>query len=245
MLLKEWIRHFGIRGILFDLDGTVLDTPKTFKNAVANYISFVTNLNPDLKKDQVGETLKKVDDELRTTFAVSPKRWPFVATTLAEIYGERTRKAFVGGLPILMDIYQTAPDPLPGGLATLATFRQATDNLGVITNASEEWTDLKLRVSGISQIFKHKIIVPETTLKKKEHWQSGVKRINCLPHEVLAIGDDLERDIGPAHEAGIRYKIHILNGSPYWRGREAGVLPPETIQINGIGKVVETLIGTL
>ena len=34
-------------------------------------------------------------------------------------------------------------------------------------------------------------------------FERALERANCVPHEVLYVGDSLERDIGPASELGI------------------------------------------
>ena len=60
-LLDNWLLRRWIKVILFDLDGTILDTGKLFRTQVAAYAEYVENRLPALKNGHsLLENIKKL-----------------------------------------------------------------------------------------------------------------------------------------------------------------------------------------
>lgn len=237
--LKQWLDERGIKAVLFDLDDTLLDT-STFVLAQRDlYVDYLHNVLPAISRAELMEKVYAADLVAFATHAVSIPRWQALAELVAKQYPTEPSTIFTDGVPILTTIYTAAPEMLPGAEDTIRLFADTKKKLGLVTNANERWTYLKLRTHGLDTIFDHVEVADEYFSKGSENWKRAIEALGVNPNEVLVIGDSVTGDIRAAKEAGVNYTVLLPSPVP---GFSTGVVPDGVIQAPSIGKVLEVLL---
>lgn len=237
--LGDFLISHNIDLVLFDLDGTVLDTGPVFQQQMQAYVDFVVKKVPQLATDHVGQNLRGLNTELYKTQSVSSQRWVSVAEKLGHIYGPPAKQAFIEGLPLLMQIYTTSPPPFPGAIDTLKAFQNTIVKTGLVTHAEENWTHIKIWDNHLENYFDDIRIVSEHDFKGPEHWQASVTYFGTTPKRTMVIGDNLAGDIIAAHKIGVKYKVWLPNS---WSVYSEGDEPKGTIPVKSITEVIPTLL---
>lgn len=238
--LAEWMKHNGVKAVLFDLDDTLISTSPLIRELEDRYVTYVVGQQPTLSPHEVLDTLRREDTAVFTSHSVSKARWSALAHKLVDVYGPDTEDAFHTGLAIFMSLYSTVPRMLPGAMDTVQTFRCVAEKMGVVTHADEYWTSLKLHKTGLSTFFDQVYVVPDNDHKNGEHWAKAIEQLGVKPHEVLVIGDSVTGDITAASRAGVK---HLVLVPSQWSPYGAGVVPDGTIAVSGVDQVVDALIG--
>lgn len=240
--LKEWLNNHKINVVLFDLDDTLIITRDIFQKQMRRFIEFASALLPDCDATDLWSNLEQINDNAFKTFAVTPKRWAVVVERMSELYGSRSREVFRQGLPILMEIYKILPKFHEGALPALEQFSSTGIAMGLVTHANEDWTNFKLEGLNLRHYFRHILIVDQDKHKGLEDWQKAIELFEAKPENALVIGDSLPGDIRAAASIGVK---HLLWIPSQWRMYNFGEIPEGTIKIEGIGKIVETLINQI
>jgi len=232
---KEVLTRLGIKGILYDLDDTLIYTAEIFGRWMGIYADVIAR-EIGLDREMFYTTLSRINDEEYKKMGVSPLRWNMVVNRLEETFGDETG-VIVGGLDILLNIYRTVPRARPGLLTTLQTMREAGQKQALITHANVEWTDWKIDSLGIRDWFDTILIADENGHKGAEHWTSAMARSGLLPRECLVVGDNLNGDVIPAATLGAR---RVWMPSP-WSVYRDGVVPEGTVQIGEFDELLGAL----
>lgn len=240
--LTEWANTNGIKAVLFDLDDTLVSTSPVIRELEERYVKYVASQQPELSPQHVLETLRQADASVFASHSVSKARWSALAHKLVDTYGAQTEETFHQGLAIFMSLYSTIPPLLPGAIDTVSALRCAVGKMGVVTHADEYWTQMKLHKTGLSTFFDHVHIVPDDDHKNVEHWRQAIEALGVKPNEVLVIGDSIRGDIQAASEAGVQ---HLVLVPSMWSPYGSGALPEGVINVAGIDKTIDALIGTM
>lgn len=240
-LLESWLRFRDIKLVLWDLDDTILNTVVEFTGQMDKYIDSINSQLPQHSKDDLWQLLRKTNNEAYKTSAVSPKRWIEVAKNMAKSLNV-DEDVLNKGLPILMEIYETAPEFLEGSEDALKTFKKMGLPMGLVTHATEEWTKIKIEERGLQKYFDEIHIVNETKFKEAEDWKKAIDSFGVDPKNVLVLGDNLTGDICAVHSIGVG-KIVYFPG--LWSVYSSGEIPQGTIVIEkGIKALIDTLISS-
>jgi len=238
-LLRFWLESRGIKLILWDLDDTILDTECVFSKKVNEYLDYIDSQLPQYQKDFLSKRLEEVNNEAYKTLAVSPNRWIKVAKDLSEVLSSE-ETIFISGLPILMEIYKTAPELNEGAIDALETFKSMNLPMGLVTHATEEWTKLKIKERDLYKYLDKIFIVSETKFKEANDWQIAIDSFSVKSEEVLVLGDNLAGDIRAVDLIGVKHKVYFPGE---WSVYNSGNIPDGTIIIkDGIKALINRLV---
>ena len=230
---REKLDKLGVKGILYDLDDTLIYTAEIFyywMNEYADIVSFELGI----EREMFYKTLSAVNDEEYRRMGVSPSRWR--AVRLGKMY-DGGRSVVEGRLDVLMNIYKTVPRMRPGVRAALGTLKELGFRQALITHANEDWTMWKLDKLGLWDNFDAIFIADENGHKSAQHWNKGMDMLGLTPNKCLVVGDNLGGDITPAASLGART---IWMPSP-WSVYRAGTVPEGTVQIGEFNEFLEAL----
>ncbi len=238
IILKEWLGSRGIKAVLFDLDDTLLDSHALYSGKISEFKAFLHASVPDVSPEELDRAVDEADMTVFGTHSVSNERWGGLVTLVCAKY-RLPPETYREGLGILLSIYEQSPGLFPKALETLQFFRQSTARLGLVTHANREYTELKLRETGLGEMFDHVEIADEWGNKNSGHWQKAIATLGVQPQEVLVIGDSIQGDMRAAREAGVVHLVHLP--SP-WEPYQRGDMPEGVIEASGIHTVIDTLI---
>lgn len=185
------------RAVLFDLDGTLVDTAREIVAAVNRAVAPLTagrSLPYDLVRSWIGNgtivlfrrALRHcgIDDAaLDAEFEV---RWPGFQQAYADTCG-------------------TCSEPYPGALACLRQLRQSGRRLGIVTNKEATFTERLLRAHGLREWFE--VVVSGDTLPQRkpapQPVQFALAALGVERTQGLFIGDSMV-DLRTGAAAGVR-----------------------------------------
>lgn len=225
---KERLDNLGIKGVLFDLDDTLIFTSEIFSQCMQEYADLVAK-RMGLEKTLVLEVLRAINDEEYKKMGVNPRRWRAVVEKLAERFSG-FEGVIIENLDILLKIYSIEPRIRRGARAVLEIFRGSGVKMGLVTHANVEWTYFKLNNLGLWDYFDQVVIVDENGHKKADDWRRGMDALELFPEKCLVVGDSLSGDIRPGDELGART---VWLPSP-WSVYRQGEVPEKTVQIDEI-----------
>ncbi len=184
----------GVRGILFDLDGTLVDSAPDIASAANNMLRTLGEepAAPDQIRTWIGNGLPKLVKRALTK----------------EFEGEPDTTLFEKAMPILMQHYErdVCVDSYlyEGVLETLQALHDQGFILGCVTNKAASCTLPLLNQLKIDQFFTS-IVSGDTCTNKKPHPDPilfGLKEMGLEPNNSALVGDSAH-DIHAAHAAKI------------------------------------------
>jgi phosphoglycolate phosphatase len=182
-----------VRGILFDLDGTLVDSAPDIAAAVNELLA--TRGLPPLSlsdiKSMIGDGVRKL---IERAFAASGT--PFSATELDQAH--ETMK------PIYLRHVTDLATLMPGVRETLAHFHMAGIAMGVVTNKPQLAARQVLLHFGLTEFFG--VIVGGDAVSHQKPAPDGLlmalDRLHANPGDALMVGDRIA-DAGAARAAGM------------------------------------------
>ena len=221
--LREWFVEKGITYVLFDMDGTLIDTPSHFLTRMHTYCDFLAQKS-GITENELFDVFMDGIISLRDEFNVQPTVLDVPARVLAKmcgIEGDELEKE----IDELMSMYETAPEVFPEAVNQVRVVRDAGMDMAVVTQAAEPWTRLKSKY--FPGLFKDYVCTPTDKPKNIEAWMRGMEKIKAIPEEVMIVGDSWTSDILPALEMGAKMVVWIRNGED--PKNHDGVIEIETI----------------
>lgn len=182
-----------LKSVLFDLDGTLLDTAPDFIFAV-NQLRKEENLAP-LPDNDIRNTVSNGANaliELAFSIKTEHNNFPELRQRLLQLYSENLSRYTL---------------PFPGIIKTLQFLKQQQVPWGVVTNKPEIYTIPLLQAMTFPEA-PHTIICPEHVREKKPHPESlllACQKLDCDPQQSLYLGDHV-RDI----QAGINANMPTI-----------------------------------
>lgn len=176
--------------VLFDLDGTLLDTAADFVHA-ANQLSKELGQNPITVEELRPAVSHGLVEIMHTCFKISPdhSQYPILAKKLLMLYEQSIC---------------TYTQPFPGILDLLSALEKQNIRWGIVTNRPSHYTALLLEATD----FKSRascIVNGDTTPNPKPHPDPlfyACKQLAVEPQQCIYIGD-AERDIQAGKAAGM------------------------------------------
>jgi phosphoglycolate phosphatase len=189
-------RRFRTRAVLFDLDGTIVDTAQDLAAAANRMLADLGRapLGEDVVRDYIGKGVVNLvhrcveatggggEDERRHALAVFERH-------------------YIAGIADLSR-------PYPGVVEGLAALDQAGIALGVVTNKAGRFTLPLLELTGLRRYF-GVVVSGDTVERKKPHADPvlyAAAKLGASPAETLMVGDSLN-DVLSARAAGCRVVV--------------------------------------
>ncbi len=237
-VFKDWVQKNGIEAILFDFDGTLIDTSKIFINQTGAFFDFAANSLPAFDEEVFEKRFRELEDIAFDLIGISPRHWHYILDELAKEHGDAIKE----GGAIFEKIYTSAPDIFDGVKEILDLCKKVGLKIGLVTHASKEWTDIKLTHHNLSVYFEHVVTLDPETHKHKgtEHWQQAIQLFGVNPEHIMVVGDSLSSDINAAHRAGVKKLVWVQSD---WHRSNTGDVPSGVYKVKGIESLIETLIG--
>jgi phosphoglycolate phosphatase len=179
-----------LRAVIFDLDGTLVDTADEF-------VPVVQNLRAEHGREPM--------DPQRIRASVSSGARALVSLGLdlhedaPEFESKRLRL-----LELYAEVLGTMASPYPGITALLAQLQQRGIGWGIATNKPRAFTEPLLARLAI-QPPPGSVVCPEDVSNRKPHPESlyrNCRELQCAPHEAIYVGDHA-RDIEAGRRAGM------------------------------------------
>ncbi len=223
-LLEKIVKENDIKGILIDLDNTVLHTSRYY---IETEKSLSLSLIEKIEIDTVGEDfaismaaiMKRQYIERHGQAILVTDRYmyaleEYLGFEQAEIYRD-----FV--CEYLKDFYEVSPEIIDGSLEVSKKIMELELPYIYTSNAQENWTIVKVKgfeeELGVQGIMYNAIDIDK--VKDEDDWNRSADMIDIPIEKSLIIGDSLEADIMAGIRAGCRNLV--------WIGGDLEMLPLE------------------
>jgi len=215
-----------IRAVLFDLDGTLWDRDKAFRQLVEGQYQTFPQLAAVHRPAFIGRMLE-LDDH-----GLGDKR-----TAYARVVSELGLESDLATLlyDSFLTEYFSFVEPFPEVLATLRWLRNRTIKLGIITNGTIAMQERKIESLGLAPLMDVVLISERESVRKPDRaiFERGLSRLGVDSAASWFVGDHPDADIRGASEAGL---------TAVWR-RSWGQADHATHTITSLDQLIPLLIG--
>lgn len=209
-LMNEVVVSRGIRAFLFDLDDTLVSTNDVFRLRMEQFAANAAFIS-GRESEVVSQTLRDALDALRHTMGLDHDLMEVgahIALRRVEIDPESIQAQHA--IAQLLEIYSGKDYRQFHGVEnTLAMLHGTRADTHVVTHASQESTQGKLRAAGLSGRFSQVFCVDPKGKKDEFAWKSVIDTLQLQPSQVFVVGDNWTSDIAPAVAIGVPKK-HII-----------------------------------
>ncbi len=203
-----------IKAVFFDLGDTIHDEQSAIAAAIANACDYAVTQSPGITVTGLGEAyLRELRDaEQETRRWTATRAGPATGIGLGHRLWERALEKCGVASPILahavachyelsrMRALKLLPDALPAlqGL-------QGRVRTGVIAEGSPGIVGEELTLLDLRELLSLVVVDQEVGYLKRDPqlFLHAVREAGCEPGEAAHVGDSLESDVAPAHEAGL------------------------------------------
>ena len=238
-----------IRGLLFDLNGTLIDIrtdegdPQTWRTT-ADFLGYHgVRITPEHLRIRYTELNRKQRRE-------SPEPYPeFDAVKVfRDIIAETGRETGSGRLGrCCAQVFRAASlrQLVPyHGTARILDQLQKKYRLAAVSDAQKLWAIPELRMTGLDAFFETAVISGDLGFRKPDSrlFEIALRRLRLAPDEVIFTGNDMFRDVYGAHRAGLKTVFFKSNQGDH---RFHGADPDYIIyQIEELPRAIEFLSGS-
>lgn len=196
---ERWVRHAGV---LFDLDGTLLDVSAGIREGVAALHAEVGGGRSfDVMFDAWMTADKKFDPEIHPSADNTALR----RARVREVFGQAVDD---GAADVLFEIYRRAQERkwalFDDALPCLDALQGMA--IGVVSNGDGAQQRAKLVKTGIAVRFRCIVVSAEVGASKPEAsiFLEACRGLGCSPGDVYLVGDRYETDALGARRAGLK-----------------------------------------
>ena len=229
-----------LKGIFFDLDGTLVDYDASVEAAFDEAYALVTRYHPKLER----AAFRRHFDGTLLVSVVAEQRGESLYLSRLERFRQVLKRM---GYPDevlaqrLQDVYSTVR------LTSLVLFSDAAPaldelapayHLGLITNGPGAVQRAEIQALDIGRYFRHILVSEEVGYSKPapEIFWRALETAEIVPEEALFVGDTPETDIVGAQRAGLRTVWLNRSGRPW----PNDLLPPDH-RISSLSELSELL----
>jgi FMN phosphatase YigB (HAD superfamily) len=233
-----WLKTKGIRGLLLDLDDTLIKTSEIFNAAKAEVFSLYSKVLPNLSPDEISTIFANASMIGYQEHAVNPVKW---RRTILEFEAalQIQNSLSEDAIKLLEGIYNSPIEFEEGAKLFLELIKSWQMKVGLVTHANVEWTLFKLKLLGLSDFFDLVEIVDENKAHKDHFdWQQAAEKMEIPAAKLLAVGDNIRGDVQSASTAGFGVVVWIdkKNGWQYYR---EGNLPAGVLVASALNQLLQ------
>lgn len=209
--------RMNIESVIFDLDDTLFLTQKYYSDEIqdiARYVLEITNDNSNTVQTISDKVVQKHHKQGKPVLINT-----LIQSTLLDIYGKdikRKEEIFKYIDRSAKKFYKNIPQLRQGTLEVLNKITNINIPIGIYSHAQNDWTERKVKYIQKMYLEKYdeeiKIPFYSTPIEKKkdeEGWRDAFKAFNFNPESTLVVGDNLQSDILPAKNIGVRNLVMI------------------------------------
>lgn len=220
--------RFQVKLVMFDLDGTLLDTaPQIAEAANRMLVALGKQMLPQaLISTFIGEGVQNLIKRCLT----------------GHVHAEPEAELFAKAQPLYHDFYAANANdsqPFSGALSALNQLKTLGYHLACVTNKPEAFTLPLLEKAGLAGFFE--IVVSGDTLPKKKPDPLPLlhicQKLGVLPAEAMLVGDS-ETDIQAAHAAGC-FVVTVPYGYNQGRAIDAATVDATVQQLTEVANLLE------
>lgn len=237
--MAELIAAEKINNVALDFDDSIICTKEIFRQRMDEIYRTLAEV---LVGVAIKEEIEALNNEAYAKHFVNPKRWDVVLGQFQTRHPEVPDPMIADCLRVLGKIYTTVPALKYGAIETLATLVDRGYSLGLVTHAYTDWTDFKLRETGLRQFFPDgKVAICDMDGPKGvEEWSKALSALGFDTGQTAVVGDSVRSDILPAYGAGIR-QLYWIREPDAW-SVQLGNPPNGTTQLGGIHELTKFLL---
>ena len=200
-----------IKGLLFDLNGTVIDiytseSDEQIYRTVSNFLDYwQIRISPQLLKEEYFNGLRQQKND-------SAEEFP--EFDVVKLFSEIIQK-YSSGIINLPDpetvaiLFRAAGryklERYDGVYSTLKILSE-TYPMAAVSDGQTVWALPELQSAGLDRFFQFTIVSGDHGFRKPDPrmYQMALERMNLKPEEVIFVGNDMYRDVFGAHEIGMK-----------------------------------------
>jgi len=221
-----------IKGILFDLDNTLIDFLKMKKKCCEKSVSAMIKSGLPLKKDEALEILYKIYEKYGIEYQKIFQEF------LKETIGNVDYKILAEGIVAYREVKNSMLVTFPNVVSTLRKLKN-NFRLGVVSDAPKLQAWLRLAELEIIDFFDVVVALADEGKEKPSiiPFLRAAKELNLKPEEIIFVGENPEKDIKGAKSVGMKTAF-ALYGMTYKE-------PPKKIDADYILKDFSDLLKIL
>lgn len=201
--LRHLFEKRGITWLATDFDDTLIDTKALFIRKMQIFSQSIGEM--------VGESSETVFDfmaaalrQLRREFHVHPTLLHETGRiTALRFRNEREVVDFGPQFDDLLTVYRSPVPVFESVSETLNLLRESGLRLALVTNADQDWTNIKLAGAGLLQTFDAVKSIPSYIRKDSDAWKRALDSAGIAMQNVLVVGDSWESDVQPVLSLGV------------------------------------------
>ncbi|MFW9903645.1 MAG: HAD family hydrolase [Candidatus Thorarchaeota archaeon] len=198
-----------IKGVVFDIDGTLLNHEQALERALTNFYSLMKKSIPHSRFNEFfltwkENTVKYINEYLSGRLSFQQQRILRVQSVFNKWEYPLTSDKAMELFKIYLNEYENNWSLYEDVVPCLTRLQHFP--LGVISDGDGEQQRKKLAFTGIDSYFRSIIISGEVGLQKPHPklFRKSANELNLSLDEILYIGDQLEKDALGAHSAGMQ-----------------------------------------
>ncbi|NDI33932.1 HAD family hydrolase [Chengkuizengella sediminis] len=210
------------KGIIFDLDDTLLDRSESFGKFLELFMEQYFNSLPPSKKNQYIEIIKKIDN-----YGYTKKEETF--NQLRETFTWEVKPELDELMEFYFINYVQCAILMEHTIELLEFCKQNNYKLGLVTNGRNQIQYGKIDLLKIRDYFDAIVVSEEAGVKKpsQQIFQLALARLELKPHEAIFVGDHPKNDILGASQVGM--KTIWVDKNQKW-DESLNVIPVKTVK---------------
>ncbi|MEM3555579.1 MAG: TIGR02253 family HAD-type hydrolase [Candidatus Micrarchaeia archaeon] len=182
-----------VKAILFDIDNTLFPSSEFAELARKNALNAMIAAGLDVDEEAAYRKLLKIINKYGPNY---PKHF----NALLRELGKKSEPKIIAAGVVAYHQTKASIFPFPDVPKTVIQLREQGYTICVASEgrAIKQWD--KLIRLGLHNLFHYVFVTPKKT---KKFYSSILKKLRMQPHDVVMVGDSVEKDIEPAKEAGI------------------------------------------
>jgi FMN phosphatase YigB (HAD superfamily) len=236
--LKEVVVKEGLKAVIYDLDDTLTRTYFTEGRKI--YMKALEELiGQPIDEEKFMKDWYNDFKNSKPLFQVNPLTHQHTSKKMAAKFGvdfndERLQLAYQEMWRV---IYESIPENVAGAFESVQMFKAAGLDVGVATHGQYDWTWLKL--TNWRGEFKKVHCIDVNGPKGPSQWLEAMELMGAKPVECIVAGDNVESDILPALELGVK---HVFRVAASWG---SSPLPEGVCEVHDLREMVSILISQI